>query len=87
MAILIYVKYRQVNEIITIYEFTNLQKLNKIASGTGYAAAIGMTIVANFQETNALIVHFIGAMLTFGFGATYQCLQVTKTKLQKILKQ
>jgi hypothetical protein len=39
-------------------------------------AAVGVTIVANFQETNAFIFHFIGALIAFGCGAVYQCSQV-----------
>jgi hypothetical protein len=76
VAILIYVKYRQTKEILSIYNFSDLYKLNKVSSCAGYMAAVGVTIVANFQETNAFIFHFIGALIAFGCGAVYQCSQV-----------
>ncbi|ESO91562.1 hypothetical protein LOTGIDRAFT_163286 [Lottia gigantea] len=39
--------------------------LNKVAFITGWAAALGIYMVANFQETNVLAVHLIGAFLAF----------------------
>jgi len=37
----------------------------------GYASAFGVSIVANFQESNVLIIHYFGAFLAFGGGLVY----------------
>lgn len=37
----------------------------------GCISAFGLSVVANFQETNVFRVHMIGAMLAFGFGVMY----------------
>ncbi|KAI6243743.1 DNA damage-regulated autophagy modulator protein 2 [Aphelenchoides fujianensis] len=34
----------------------------------GYASALGVSIVANFQESNVIVVHYLGALLAFGSG-------------------
>ncbi|GAA52004.1 DNA damage-regulated autophagy modulator protein 1 [Clonorchis sinensis] len=42
-----------------------------VSLGFGLAGAIGLSIVGNFQETSLLVVHLIGALMTFGFGTLY----------------
>lgn len=37
----------------------------------GCVSAFGLSVVANFQETNVFRVHMIGAMMAFGFGVMY----------------
>lgn len=41
----------------------------------GFLSCFGISIVANFQETNVRIVHYIGALFCFGFGTTYFWIQ------------
>lgn len=38
-------------------------------------ACLGLSVVANFQETNLFIVHLVGAILCFGCGLIYSWLQ------------
>lgn len=52
------------------------RKLNLASFYTGLGAAIGVSIVANFQEAFVLIAHVVGAYAAFGLGSVYQCLQV-----------
>lgn len=46
-------------------------KWNTISLWIGLSSCIGCSIVANFQETNVRIIHFIGAFTCFGFGTVY----------------
>lgn len=41
----------------------------------GFASCFGISVVANFQETNVRVVHLFGALLCFGFGSVYFSLQ------------
>ncbi|KAG5890465.1 hypothetical protein JTB14_012755 [Gonioctena quinquepunctata] len=70
-----YVKYRQVQDIFLNHNIVDKNSLNKRSLQIGLLSAFGSSIVANFQETNAMIVHWIGAVLVFGCGAIYQILQ------------
>ncbi|XP_065058717.1 DNA damage-regulated autophagy modulator protein 1-like [Rhopilema esculentum] len=45
--------------------------LNDIGLFVGFFSAFGLCIVANFQETNILTVHLIGAGMTFACGVAY----------------
>eukprot|EP00112_Aurelia_sp_Birch-Aquarium-sp1_P010335 Seg2211.2 transcript_id=Seg2211.2/GoldUCD/mRNA.D3Y31 product="DNA damage-regulated autophagy modulator protein 1" protein_id=Seg2211.2/GoldUCD/D3Y31 len=47
------------------------QLLNNIGLFLGFFSAFGMCIVANFQETNVLSVHLVGATMTFACGVIY----------------
>ncbi|KAJ8962320.1 hypothetical protein NQ318_018299 [Aromia moschata] len=70
----IYVKYRQIKEINSRHNMQNTV-LNKRTLIVGLVAAFGMSVVANFQETNMFYVHWVGAILTFGLGSVYLCMQ------------
>ncbi|XP_019871581.2 DNA damage-regulated autophagy modulator protein 2 [Aethina tumida] len=76
MAVTIYIRYRQVREIS---EKNNVDQkfinYNTISLYLGYLAAFGICIVGNFQETNVFSVHVMGALLCFGLGFVFQCLQ------------
>lgn len=50
-------------------------KLNRNSLFIGLASCYGISIVANFQETNVLIMHYIGAYTCFGMGTIYLWLQ------------
>lgn len=45
--------------------------LNDVGMIIGFLSALGMCVVANFQETNVLSVHLVGACMVFGFGVMY----------------
>lgn len=81
-----YLKFKQVQDILSKHNMTHKNNLNKFTAIIGLTAAFGVSIVANFQETNMFIVHWIGAVMAFGGGAVYVCLQVRVTILSSIIK-
>ncbi|CAI2725049.1 unnamed protein product [Schistosoma spindalis] len=46
----------------------------------GCLSALGMSIVANFQEASLIVVHLIGAMMTFGLGIIFSALVTYSTR-------
>lgn len=50
--------------------------LNKGCLGTGMLMSLGYSLVANFQCTNVLAIHIVGAALAFQIGIFYIVLQV-----------
>lgn len=77
LGLTIYVRYRQVLELFGYHPDLGEQllKLNKISVWFGIASCVGISFVANFQETNVRIVHFFGAFCCFGFGTLYFWMQ------------
>ncbi|KYB29094.1 DNA damage-regulated autophagy modulator protein 2-like Protein [Tribolium castaneum] len=76
-GLIVYIRYRQLSHLLgkdTFYPET-VQKNNRTSLILGITAAFGVCIVANFQETNAFEVHVFGAILAFGLGSVYQCMQ------------
>lgn len=57
----------------------NTKRLNWISLWIGVTSCLGISIVANFQETNVRIVHLFGALLAFGLGTVYFCVQSVMT--------
>lgn len=53
-----------------------VKKSNKLSISFGCIACLGLSIVANFQETNAMEVHLTGAGMAFGIGSLYFLFQV-----------
>ncbi|CAH0552919.1 unnamed protein product [Brassicogethes aeneus] len=74
MAFIIYVRYLQVNEIIT-RSTARLESYNKICLILGFIACLGVSLVGNFQETNTLVIHWIASTMAFGGGSLYQLVQ------------
>lgn len=77
LGIVIYIRYRQVEQL-NYHHMELLQssiKLNRVAMWIGIGSCFGCSIVANFQETNVRIVHFVGAFTCFGLGTAYFWLQ------------
>lgn len=76
IVILVYVRYRHVRFLCGRHSLNaKIQLRNKISTWIGVVSCIGISLVGNFQETNILIVHLIGAIIAFGFGTIWQCLQ------------
>ncbi|CAL1533720.1 unnamed protein product [Lymnaea stagnalis] len=50
-------------------------RLNNISLVCGMISSLGVLIVANFQESNILIAHLTGAVMTFLFALIYALLQ------------
>lgn len=53
-----------------------LKRLNTLSLWLGCLGALGISLVANFQETSVAAIHFLGAALCFGLGTIYLWLQV-----------
>lgn len=77
IAITVYVRFKQIH-IYYGYHLSGetIPLLNRVSLCLGLVASLGLSIVANFQETNIIVVHLIGALLCFGPGTVYIWLQV-----------
>lgn len=62
----------------------SLPRWNYWALILGLTTTLGVSIVANFQETSVIVVHMIGAFLCFGGGTAYFWTQVIIEKLTTI---
>lgn len=74
----LYVRYRQVESFLVKLPDNKLRSVhyaNKISWYFGILISLGMSLVANFQETSVLGVHIFGAFLTFGGGTVYEFMQ------------
>ncbi|KAJ9583724.1 hypothetical protein L9F63_021923, partial [Diploptera punctata] len=76
LVLVIYIRYRQIDEYCKSYALpATIMKHNKIAMWIGFISCFGLSLVANFQETNVIIVHLTGAFLCFGLGTVYIWIQ------------
>ncbi|XP_069133896.1 DNA damage-regulated autophagy modulator protein 2-like isoform X2 [Argopecten irradians] len=73
-----YVRYKLV-ESLTGHEDGRLRRLNKAGLFLGTLSSLGLSIVANFQETVVEPVHLTGACLVLGFGVIYAFIQTWLT--------
>nr|XP_026692660.1 DNA damage-regulated autophagy modulator protein 2 [Ciona intestinalis] len=74
----LYIRYKQVDgylEKLEMTKFNIVNRLNKIGMFFSVLICLGISLVANFQETSVLYVHLVGAMLAFGLGTLYEFLQ------------
>lgn len=72
-----YIRYRHLRELIGKFDYLETQqRINYLTLIIGYLACIGCSIVGNFQELHVLVIHWVGAGLTFGMGSVYMILQV-----------
>lgn len=73
----IYVRFRQIAELYRNHSSSsNIVRLNRVGLLIGSLAALGISVVANFQETNVFFVHISGALMAFGLGTGYLWVQV-----------
>ncbi|XP_017773455.1 PREDICTED: DNA damage-regulated autophagy modulator protein 2 [Nicrophorus vespilloides] len=73
MGIVFYIRYLQVKELHeSLGKTAEVSGKNKACLHMGWMASFGVSVVGNFQETNLLIVHLIGAVMAFGLGSAYQ---------------
>lgn len=77
LGIVVYIRFRQIEQLIYHHPelFESTAKLSKNALWLGMGSCLGCSVVANFQETNVRMVHFIGAFTCFGLGTAYFWLQ------------
>lgn len=72
-------RYRQVDFYLEKQSFdASIEKYNYYSFIVGIIAALGVCVVANFQESNILIAHLLGAVAAFGLGSVYAVLQVNR---------
>lgn len=80
MLTTLYVRYRQIRYLCINEEVAKkVRNLNNVSFSIACVCVLGMLVVANFQETNALIIHVIGANLCFGGAVIWEIIQVYKT--------
>ncbi|KAL1497689.1 hypothetical protein ABEB36_008607 [Hypothenemus hampei] len=90
IGVVIYIKYLQVKELVEKHPLSsiNASLLNKVTLFFGLTASLGISFVANFQETNTFYFHWFGASLTFGGGAVYLTLQtILYVKISHLIGQ
>uniref|UniRef100_A0A146L1A2 DNA damage-regulated autophagy modulator protein 2 n=1 Tax=Lygus hesperus TaxID=30085 RepID=A0A146L1A2_LYGHE len=76
LSILIYARYCEVCQYYELYALhPKVVRLNKFGLWFGLISALGLSIVANFQETNVKFVHLSGATMCFGMGCVYFWIQ------------
>jgi len=77
LGISFYIRYKQVSEFCSSHQLSSrLRLINYLSLGVGWLGAVGLSIVANFQETEVFVVHMTGAFMAFGFGTVYLWSQV-----------
>lgn len=81
MGITVYIRFKQIAWLQEEHRelIPNTHRLNGIALWIGMTSCLGISIVANFQETNVRVVHLFGALLCFGFGSVYLSIQTMLT--------
>ncbi|XP_030844939.1 DNA damage-regulated autophagy modulator protein 1 [Strongylocentrotus purpuratus] len=66
----VFVRFRQLTSLVPPY-YVKIKSMNIWGLVFGWTSGFGMTLVANFQDSNVLIVHLIGAFLLFVMGTAY----------------
>lgn len=74
--VFVFIQFYATEFTITINKILISKKLNLLRLYIGLLVALGLSIVANFQETNILAIHSLGAAMTFFGGALYIVLHV-----------
>lgn len=86
VLVTIYVRFRQIAELYHNHSSaSNIVRLNRVGLIVGSVAALGISITANFQETNVFYVHIFGALTAFGLGTAYLWVQVRQLCLSIFL--
>lgn len=71
----VYLRWQQVRTFCDAQRSRGLRRVNNVSLVFGLLAAIGVLLVANFQETNVIVVHLVGAFMAFALGGTYTWFQ------------
>ncbi|XP_077519442.1 DNA damage-regulated autophagy modulator protein 2-like [Amblyomma americanum] len=74
MAATVYVRYKEVEQYYRDHlsqESPRVLRMNTAGLWLGWVSSLGVSIVANFQETEVLYVHLCGAMLAVGGSTAY----------------
>lgn len=78
---MMYVRYRQVNIAISSKVIDLSKTWNEVAFWSGNIICLGVSIVANFQETLVTSVHLFGATTAFAVVIVYFVIYVRYFKL------
>ncbi|XP_036369164.1 DNA damage-regulated autophagy modulator protein 1 isoform X1 [Octopus sinensis] len=70
----LYIRFKLIQSLVNV-DNSRIHVVNKVSFGLGIIAALGMSLVGNFQESNVLVVHVIGAFMVFGIGSVYEIFQ------------
>jgi len=77
LVITVFIRYKQMADFYPGHsQQALLKRLNTLSMWLGSLGALGVSLVANFQETSVAAVHFLGAALCFGLGTIYLWVQV-----------
>ncbi|KAG1681954.1 DNA damage-regulated autophagy modulator protein 2 [Nymphon striatum] len=74
LALTLYVRYRLIHKYWSQFIFASARVVNYVNTASfvfGCLGALGLSIVANFQETSLEKVHITGALLAFSMGVVY----------------
>lgn len=74
----LYSRYKQIEQYYREHLLSECSRVlcrNRLALAVGTMACLGLSLVANFQETNIFVVHLVGAITCFGCGLLYCWLQ------------
>lgn len=82
MSLIVYIRYRNVEELSKIYGFRRyINVINSTCLWIGLVSCLGISILANFQQATVRSIHFLGAILGFGLGTGYQILHVSTSTI------
>lgn len=78
LAVCVYIKYVEVQCLIQSIAAENgiSGTFNKATLCVGLTSCVGLDMVANFQDSNVIVVHMLGAFLCFAAGTLYFIFQV-----------
>lgn len=77
-----YIHYRHVKEF-NVTDMPIILKLNYWSLWIAAFTCLGLSMVANFQETNSLPTHLTGAIMVFGLGTVYCWIQAVISHLMR----
>ncbi|XP_075226629.1 DNA damage-regulated autophagy modulator protein 2 [Lycorma delicatula] len=76
LSVSVYIRYCHIYQYCLEHTFSpKVQSLNNAGVYAGLISCFGLSLVANFQETNVFVVHVIGAFMCFGVGTVYFWIQ------------
>ncbi|CAI5454887.1 unnamed protein product [Caenorhabditis angaria] len=87
--VIIFMRHKFCTSLHTNTRFLLPRACLNVSKYIGYAAAVGMFIVANVQETAIVPIHQTAAIMTFACGTLYMCFQtyVTYTMSGRVVHQ
>ncbi|KAB0801644.1 hypothetical protein PPYR_03830 [Photinus pyralis] len=74
-----YTRYRQIRFLNDVENSTFVHKLNKCGLYVGAVGCLGISMVGNFQESQFLTLHLVGAVMVFCCGSLVLCIQTAIT--------